>query len=68
MIRFKLSVLLIKIINKVLSKMGIVMSVNIHKMPERYLSGRGVSNSYKDLDGNDVIYHTQKDSIITYFY
>ena len=68
MIQFKLSVLLRKIINKILSKKGMTMSVLIHKVPQNYLTGRGVSNSYKDFEGNDVIYHTQTDSIITYFY
>lgn len=65
---FKLSVLLIKIINKLLTKKGMIMSVSIHKVPKNYLRERGMSHSYKNDDGNDVIFHTQTDSIITYFY
>jgi hypothetical protein len=44
------------------------MSVSIHKVPKNYLRERGMSHSYKNDDGNDVIFHTQTDSIITYFY
>ena len=68
MIVLKILVALIKCINFILNKMGMTMSVNIHKVPKNYLTDRGMAQSYKNDEGNDVTFYTQQDSIITYFY